>query len=90
MEGMVSDHFYRVTLAMIAAAVLAGAFAIFTATAEPAADNAGIGVGSGDGRPNGTPCSQQAWPYYEPHCVRERSFDLGQRKSLRVITTERW
>ena len=56
MEGMVSDHFYRVTLAMIAAAVLAGAFAIFTATAEPAADNAGIGVGFGDGRPNGTSC----------------------------------
>lgn len=82
MEGLVSDHYYRIILAMVAAAVLACAFTIFTATAGPAEDNARIAIGPA--------CAQQAWPYFDAHCLRDLRPQIGQRKSLRTVTTERW
>jgi hypothetical protein len=42
-----------------------------------------------DYRPLGTDCSQQAWPYYQPHCLRDRSQVSGQARTVRLVTTDR-
>jgi hypothetical protein len=42
-----------------------------------------------DFRPTGPDCSPLAWPYYETHCLRDRSRFAGQARPVRVITTDR-
>ena len=42
-----------------------------------------------DVRPTGKACSDQAWPYYEASCIRDRSRPDGQPRVVRVITTDR-
>jgi hypothetical protein len=34
-------------------------------------------------------CTQQAWPYYERRCIRDRSQPDGQARIVRVISTDR-
>ena len=80
-------YFYRVMLAIVAAAALACAFTIFTATAKPNQDD--IQGVDADGFIIGSACSQQAWPYYDADCLLERPA-LVSKRSLRIVTTERW
>lgn len=42
-----------------------------------------------DYRPTGTACTQQAWPYYEAACLRDRSRAQGQARTVRLVTTDR-
>ena len=71
---------YRIVLAVVAAAIVACFFTIITATADQVEASAPI---------IGTQCSQQAWPYYETHCLRDRR--QSEARPARVVTTdERW
>jgi hypothetical protein len=42
-----------------------------------------------DIRPIGKDCTQQAWPYYETGCLRDRKQSAGQARPVRVVTTDR-
>jgi hypothetical protein len=42
-----------------------------------------------DLRPIGVDCSQQAWPYYEATCLRDRRQASRQAKPVRLIATDR-
>jgi hypothetical protein len=42
-----------------------------------------------DYRPLGTACSQNAWPYFEASCLRDRNNAMGTARAVRVITTDR-
>jgi hypothetical protein len=42
-----------------------------------------------DFRPLGTACSQNAWPYFEANCLRDRNQAQGEARTVRVITTNR-
>jgi hypothetical protein len=42
-----------------------------------------------DIRPLGTQCSEQAWPYFEANCLRDRRAVMGQAKSPRIVTADR-
>lgn len=70
---------YRIVLAIVAAAVVACFFTIITATADQVEVSAPI---------IGVQCSQQAWPYYAAHCLRDRR--QSEARPARIVTTERW
>ena len=70
---------YRIVLAVVAAAVVACFFTIITATADQVESNAPT---------IGAQCLEQAWPYYQDHCLRDRR--QSQALRARVVTTERW
>jgi hypothetical protein len=40
-------------------------------------------------RPVGPACSQQAWPYYESTCLRDRTQAAGQVRPVRLVSTDR-
>jgi len=42
-----------------------------------------------DYRPAGPECTQQAWPYYRPDCLRDRAQPSGAAKVVRVVSTDR-
>jgi hypothetical protein len=42
-----------------------------------------------DMRPLGTRCSEQAWPYFEARCMRDRRIALGQARAARIVTADR-
>jgi len=42
-----------------------------------------------DIRPIGKDCTQQAWPYYETGCMRDRKQAMSQARTVRVISTDR-
>jgi MFS superfamily sulfate permease-like transporter len=88
-----SYSFYRIVLAVVAAALVACFFTIITATADQVEAGARSNVVSGnrlDERPIGPQCAQRAWPYYEAHCLRDLRPRNEQPKTVRVVTTERW
>ena len=78
-EEVVTYSAYRIVLAVVAAAVVACFFTIITATADQIEANVPIIDAS---------CSEQAWPYYETHCLRDRR--QSDARPTRVVTTERW
>jgi hypothetical protein len=42
-----------------------------------------------DRHPIGQDCSERAWPYYEPNCLRDLSRPNGKARNVRVVTTDR-
>jgi hypothetical protein len=42
-----------------------------------------------DVRPAVDTCTQQAWPYYQANCLRDRNQPNGQARTVRVVTTDR-
>jgi hypothetical protein len=42
-----------------------------------------------DYRPLGIACSEQAWPYFEANCLRDRKQAIGPVRPVRLITTDR-
>ena len=42
-----------------------------------------------DFRPIGKDCTQQAWPYYDAGCLRDRTQASGQARVVRLVTTDR-
>jgi hypothetical protein len=43
-----------------------------------------------DIRPAALDCSQQAWPYYQAECLRDRNGPNGPARTVRVVTTDRF
>ena len=73
-------------------ALIAGAAMVLPGASDPVVASAPIHSGKGDRsdhRPLGTQCSQQAWPYYQADCLRDRRTALGRAKPVRVVTTDR-
>jgi hypothetical protein len=42
-----------------------------------------------DYRPIGADCSQRSWPYYEAHCVRDRTGAPARALPVRMVTADR-
>jgi hypothetical protein len=42
-----------------------------------------------DSRPSGPECTQQAWPYYRPDCLRGHTQASGEARLVRVVSTDR-
>jgi hypothetical protein len=78
--------------AVLLAAAVAGAFTIMPGASDKVVASAPLNSGKGDRldiRPLGTQCSEQAWPYFEASCLRDRRAALGQAKAARIVTADR-
>jgi hypothetical protein len=78
--------------AAIFAAVVASAFIVMPGTSDRVSASAPLNSGKGDRldiRPLGTQCSEQAWPYFEASCLRDRRMALGRANEARIVTTDR-
>jgi len=85
--------FEKILPASIAAATLFGSAAYVLAVlgGEVMASGPKPGVKGDrlDIRPLGAACSQSAWPYYEPACLRDRRRPAGRAREVRVVSAER-
>ncbi len=78
--------------AIALAALVAGTATILPSFSDKVVASAPIHGGKGDRldiRPLGTQCSEQAWPYFEANCLRDRRTAMGQAKSARIVTADR-
>src|SRR5258705_8474604 len=75
---------------IVAAALVAGAVSVFPGLgAVEARTPAPVVKGDRlDIRPLGTACSQQAWPYFEPSCLRDRTRSTGRARTVKIVTTD--
>ena len=74
------------------AAAVAGGIAILPSLSNPVVASAPIHSGKGDRldiRPVGAQCSEQAWPYFEASCLRDRRAALGKTKPARIVGADR-
>jgi hypothetical protein len=84
--------FTRTISALAIVAAIAGAMTVLHGANESVSANAPLNSGKGDRldiRAVGPQCSEQAWPYYEARCVRDRRQAMSQAKPARVVTTDR-
>jgi hypothetical protein len=86
-----NSSFVGTVLAVVASALIAGAITVLTAATDQVEASAPIMgfYGDADRRPIGPQCSQQAWPYYEAHCVRDLRPQSTRGRSARVVTIDR-
>jgi hypothetical protein len=78
--------------AVIFAAVVAAAFIVMPGSSDRVSASAPLNSGKGDRldiRPLGIQCSEQAWPYFEASCLRDRRMALGRANEARIVTTDR-
>jgi hypothetical protein len=84
---------YRPLSAIVLAGLVAGAVTVFlTGASDAVVASSPLNSGKGDRldiRPLGAQCSEQAWPYFEAGCLRDRRMAMGQAKAARVVTTDR-
>ena len=83
---------YRSISAIAVAALIAGAVTILTSFSDKVVASAPIHSGKGDRldiRPLGTKCSQQAWPYFEANCLRDKRAAMGKVQPARIVTADR-
>jgi hypothetical protein len=83
---------YRSIAAMALAALIAGTATILPNFSERVVASAPIHSGKGDRldiRPLGTKCSQQAWPYFEASCLRDKRAAMGKVQPARIVTADR-
>jgi hypothetical protein len=88
-----SKKFGRSISAIALAVLFAGAATILPSFSDRVVASAPIHGGKGDRldiRPLGTQCSKQAWPYFEANCVRDKRTAMGQAKSPRIVTADRF
>jgi hypothetical protein len=84
--------FYRSISAIALAALIASTVTILPSFSDKVVASAPIHSGKGDRldiRPRGAQCSEQAWPYFEAHCLRDRRTAMGQAKPARIVTPDR-
>jgi hypothetical protein len=77
---------------LVAAAAIVGAATVFSGASETTSVTVPINNGKGDRldiRAVGPNCSQQAWPYYEAHCVKDSRQAMSQAKAARIVTPDR-
>jgi|SRR5688572_13059222 hypothetical protein len=78
--------------AVALAAAIAAAYTVIPGTSDRVVASAPLNSGKGDRldiRPLGTRCSEQAWPYFEATCMRDRRMALGQAKPARIVAADR-
>jgi hypothetical protein len=78
--------------ALVLAGLIAGGWTVLPVTSDKVVASAPLHSGKGDrldSRPIGTQCSQQAWPYFEANCLRDRRSAMGQAKPARFVTADR-
>jgi hypothetical protein len=80
-------------LSAIAAATLGAALVLALPGFSPQAEAlTPLPVIKGDRLDLRTPlkdCTQQAWPYYETNCLRDRTHAANQARPVRLVTTDR-
>jgi hypothetical protein len=83
---------YRSMSVVALAALVAGVVTILPGASDQVVASAPVHSGKGDRidiRPLGIDCSEQAWPYFEAGCIRDRRMALGQAKPARIVTADR-
>ena len=83
---------YQSISAVAIAGLLASAAMVLPGTSDQVVASAPIHSGKGDRldiRPLGAKCSQQAWPYFESGCVRDRRMAFGKARTARIVTADR-
>ena len=84
--------FSKTVSAMVAAGLIAGALTVLPGASNKVVASAPLNSGKSDRldvRPIGNRCSEQAWPYFEAGCVRDKRNAMGQAKAVRVVTADR-
>jgi hypothetical protein len=87
-----TKKFGRSISAIALAALIAGTATILLSLSDKVVASAPIHGGKGDRldiRPLGTHCSEQAWPYFEANCLRDKRAAMGQATSRRIVTADR-
>ena len=87
-----SKSAYRAVSVVFAAGLIAGALTVIPGTSEKVEASAPLNSGKSDRldvRAIGPSCSQQAWPYYEAGCLKDRRQGMGQAKATRIVTADR-
>jgi hypothetical protein len=90
--GELTMSMYRVLSAIAAAAFGAAvmmALPGFSPQVEAGISNPAVKTDRLDYRPSGPECTQQAWPYYRPDCLRDRSQASGAARVVRLVSTDR-
>ena len=83
---------YRSISAIVLAALIAGTATILPSFSDKVVAKAPLHSGKGDRldvRRLGTQCSEQAWPYFEANCLRDKRAAMGQAKAPRIVTADR-
>jgi hypothetical protein len=81
------------TLSGIAAAALGAAIVLalpgFSPQVEAGTPPPVVKSNRLDFRLIGPACTRQAWPYYEAHCLRDRTNPAGKPHVVRIVTIDR-
>jgi hypothetical protein len=83
---------YQSIPAIALAILIAGTITILPSFSDRVVASAPIHAGKSDRldiRPLGAQCSEQAWPYFEAHCLRDKRAVMGQAKPARIVTADR-
>jgi hypothetical protein len=83
---------YRSISALALAALIAGGVTVLPNFSGEVVASAPIHSGKGDrldARPIGPQCSEQAWPYFEASCLRDKRLMIGQARIVRLVTVSR-
>jgi hypothetical protein len=89
---MVEAEMLKILSAIAGALLLAGTIVVLPGMSPAVEASTPAPVNKADRldyRPLGPNCSQQAWPYFENACMRDRSQNAGRAKAVRVVTTDR-
>jgi hypothetical protein len=82
----------RALSALAVAAVIAAAITVLPGASEKVSASTPLNSGKGDRldiRAAGPNCSEQAWPYYEAGCVKDRRQPMSHAKATRIVTPDR-
>jgi hypothetical protein len=82
----------RPVSAVALAALIAGVITILPASSGKVVASAPLNSGKSDRldlRPLGTQCSEQAWPYFEADCLRDKRQAMGKAKEARIVSPDR-
>ena len=83
---------HRILSAIAAAALGAAVMMVlpgFSPQVEAGISNPAVKTDRLDYRPSSPECTQQAWPYYRPDCLRDRTQSSGAARVVRLVSTDR-
>jgi hypothetical protein len=83
---------YKVLSAIAAAALGAAVVMVlpgFSPSVEAGTTAPAVQADRLDSPAPGRACTQQAWPYYAPDCLRDRTQASGEARVVRLVSTDR-
>lgn len=83
---------YQSISAIALAALIASTVTVLPSFSDKVIASAPIHGGKGDRldiRPRGAQCSEQAWPYFEARCLRDKRMPMRQAKAARIVAPDR-